>query len=573
MVRVLGAIYTPPDIAEFLVNWAITSPTTRVLDLGVGEGAFVFQAYRQLLHLGADSKSAQQQIFGAEIDEKSFQKFVTIASQINLNFSQLKNADFFETTFPMVDSVVGNPPYVRRSNISNAARIRKTILDNGSDLIASRLHGLSDLYIYFLLLSFKALKPGGRLAVIVADSWLNADYGRELKRKLIEDFNVSQLISVDRALFEDAEVKPVMILATKKSATKETTSVDFVRLRNGVSMNLLGTCLNSSGTHHDILIHRVDRTTIEALHPWGAYFKAPDVYAELSQNPLFSPISNIAVTRIGIQTLAKEFFVLDRQRIDKAGLEEDFLEPLAYSPRCFSRPIIEVNQTPNLHLFYCSEAKTGLEGTMALEYIEFGESIDVTIRGKGLKVRGYNNKDRILRANRPVWYDLKTAIVKRGRAPILIPRLIYESFVALWNQANFVPGELFIEFFPQEASIELPVYLAILNSSIAELAIRSQSQLYGGGAYNISPGKIGKIFILDATKLDQRQKRQLNKAYQIFVYSDTNDRFAIDLIVYHIIGFDAIQRYKVEQSLRELRELSTSSKKYRNMDELLDSKG
>src|SRR5437868_2580497 len=75
MVRNLGSIYTPPDFAQFLTSWAIQDPQDTVLDVGIGEGAFTFAVYYQLLALGARAEEAQQQLYGAEIDASTYTRF------------------------------------------------------------------------------------------------------------------------------------------------------------------------------------------------------------------------------------------------------------------------------------------------------------------------------------------------------------------------------------------------------------------------------------------------------------------------------------------------------------------
>jgi hypothetical protein len=75
VVRNLGSIYTPPDFTQFLTFWAIQNPQDTILDVGIGEGAFTFAAYYRLLELGAIAAEAQQQIYGAEVDASTYDRF------------------------------------------------------------------------------------------------------------------------------------------------------------------------------------------------------------------------------------------------------------------------------------------------------------------------------------------------------------------------------------------------------------------------------------------------------------------------------------------------------------------
>ena len=213
-----GRIYTPEPVAEFLTNWAIRSPQDRVLDLGTGPGVFVFQAHKRLQALGCDARDASQQIYGAEIDDEAWSDFSLLAASRGVSFPNIARGDFFETTLTGVDAVIGNPPYVRRYELNNVDTIRRSILADEDDTnIISRL---TDLYVYFLLRSIHYLRQGGRLAVITADPWLNVGYGKILRQRLIEGFTIERLISIDRPVFDDAQVKPVLLLAIKAPPQK-----------------------------------------------------------------------------------------------------------------------------------------------------------------------------------------------------------------------------------------------------------------------------------------------------------------------------------------------------------------
>ncbi len=221
MSKELGAIYTPVGHAQILTKWAIQSKTDIVLDMGIGPGVFVYQAYQQLIKLGADQRKAASQIYGSEIDSIVFQNFTQEATEQGLVFNNLQNINFFEASFPQLDAVIGNPPYVRRRGMNQVSidSIRTQTLNANCNITPSELHSLSDLYIYFLLFALPKLKPGGRLATIVADTWLNTRYGMILKDYLLKEFDLKQIISLDRSVFENADVKAVLLFATKKSQT------------------------------------------------------------------------------------------------------------------------------------------------------------------------------------------------------------------------------------------------------------------------------------------------------------------------------------------------------------------
>ncbi|SRR6266487_2252861 len=151
-------------------------------------------------------------------------------------------------------------------------------------------------------------------------------------------------------------------------------------------------------------------------------------------------------------------------------------------------------------------------------------------------------------------------IERRGCAPIFIPRLVYRTFTVVWNQAGFVPGELFIEVLPPPG-IDIEVYLAILTSSISEVMLRASAQVYGGGTYNINPGQIKQVPVLNANLPTEQQQGTLKQSYLQFVSDGGQDRSGIDAVVCDILGFSDRKRQKLRDVLEDLVLIATSSKR------------
>lgn len=565
MTQDLGSIYTPPAYADFLVSWAIRNHDEIVMDLGIGGGSFVFAAHNRLVELGADPTKAQNQLYGAEIDKASFTSFVELTDKRNVRFPNIQNIDFFALNLPQVDVIVGNPPYVRRMNIKSTDNVRGKVANTNPSVLIDQMSRLTDLYVYFLLYALPSLKPGGRLAVITADSWLNVSYGKVLKDYLLKEFDIDSLISLDRRVFEDAQVKPAMLLARKKSSVPNDEHIRFFRVKNGLPIRKIREFVEvySSGgaEHQDVIVQKVKTTDINSEDPWGTHFKLPWVYDKLAKHPLFTPISSLAQTRVGLQTLAKDFFVLTQEQITENQIEERFLKPLAQSPRYSTQPVIMPGSVADFYVFYCAEEKKALGNTHALEYILSGETKEVQVRGKQTKVIGYHNKKRMQEASRKNWYDLATSLEKRGIATILIPRLVYRSFNVVWNQALFVPGELFIEFLPLPLqAVDTEVYLAILTSSVTEIMLRAHAQVYGGGTYNINPGQIKKVPILNAHLLNPTQCQSLKQAYINYLADADHNRSGIDSVVFDILSFSETMRKQIIEAVDDLITIAISTK-------------
>lgn len=561
-----GSIYTPVEFANLLASWAITKKTDSILDVGVGEGAITFAAFRRLLNIGASKDCAQNQIYGSEIDIPAFNNFTELANNNNCIFPNIKPINFFESVFPDINVVIGNPPFVKRSKIANFDVIKSNTLAEGN-IFDIDLSGLSDLYIYFLLKASSRLKPGGKLAVITSDSWLNARYGKQFKHYLQQNFEIEHLVSFDRNIF-DADVRGVITFATKKLKSVSNSKTHFVRVRNGLpAEDVLKVLSDPTFKLKDVDVIPIKSTELSSEEMWGIKFKSPEIYRRVQENESLVPINQVAKTRIGLQTLAKDFFVLTADEAKNLRIEEKFLVKLVQSSRYQKETIIKKTDDPIFYLFYCSEAKSQLANTEAIKYIQSAEEKTVAVRGKNQTVIGYQNKDRIIKAHRPYWYDLKTDLERRGVAKILIPRLISRSFNVIWNQGGFVPGEFYIEFLPnkQTTKVKIETYLAYLTSSLFEFLVRTKAQLYGGGAYNLSPGQIKDIPCLNFVLLSAKQKDDLEIAYKKFLKNKIN-RSEIDSLVFGIAGINEIFRDQIKAALEDLTEMINRSKKHHDVD-------
>ena len=111
------------------------------------------------------------------------------------------------------DVVIGNPPYVEQKKIKDI----KHILEEKYDTYNS----MADLYCYFYELAVKMLKTGGVMGYITSNSWLNVDYGINI-RKLLNNYYIIEIEDHNgEKIFSDAQVD-TNIIVLKKIERKNT---------------------------------------------------------------------------------------------------------------------------------------------------------------------------------------------------------------------------------------------------------------------------------------------------------------------------------------------------------------
>jgi adenine-specific DNA-methyltransferase len=551
----LGVVFTPEPITRFLTRWAIRSRSDIAIDPGAGSGHFLVAAADRLAELGATSDQLANQLYGVEYDEERFRELVANARGLmGRTPDHLRHADLFDVEFPESDAVIGNPPYVIRHRLNNSDAVRAKVGLRARQVLRRQQ---TDLYSYFIMYAASFLKQGGRLALIISDSWLDMDFGTELKTFLLRNFKIKALVGFDKRVFPGALVKTVMLLAERELNGRAQETVRFVQVQDATALGDIDRYLATNQPHQDGL--RVEVLTQEALDPrehWGIYFKEPALFLELSKHPLFGRLGDLAQTRIGLQTLARKFYILSGETLESRGLGREHFEPIALSPREILGPVLSRRVRLDHFVLLCREPKSSLKGSNLLKYIQEAEAADVEVRTKNEKVVGYHRLPRLQKAGRDPWYDLKTETDRRGRYPILMPRRVFKNYAVIWNKAGFIANEDFIEINPRDKRHIVPL-LALLNSSIGEFMIRSIGHVYGGGVCNLNPGDMKDLPVVNPAAMDATALEQLGAAYVDFIEQQAQDRASLDEVVFTLLGYSARKRRKFYEALESLRRLST----------------
>lgn len=525
-----GAFYTPENVVEFLVKWAVRTKNDLVLDPSSGGGVFMKKAFEQIHDLGLDSKSSKEHIFGIEYDKLAFEKlrdqfkgFTMINSSffdVNPNTSvQSKNS------LPLMDAVIGNPPYIERERLEGISAIRRKI--NSSNL-GLNLHRVTDVYGYFLIHATNFLKDNGRLAFIISDSWLNMNFGKALKEFLLRHYNITAIIGFEERVFADAQVRTILILA--ENSASENNPVRFIRLRNHRYLEKLHSVLEGKQpTDDEISVTEVEQAKLNPSDSWGVYLKASSQYFNILSKSIITPLKELADIGIGLQSLKNDFYILSKEKVDELQLEKEFFDEIVMSTRECPLVIKNKKEINNLVL-YCNKSHENLKNTNVLQYIKNAETTKVSQRGKTKVVIGCQNIPRINYTSRSPWYNIIPEIEKRCRGTIILPRRSFIRFFAAWNKTKVVVNDNFINIEPKKKSYVLPL-LAILNSSFTEYLCRVRSQTYGGGVFDLRPEDVKNLPCLDLNMVPKGTLDKLSKAYQKFINSDGTDKTDIDRII------------------------------------------
>lgn len=225
----LGQYFTGKNLAKLLAILSNTNSDASIIDPMCGVGDMI-----------AAFPDTNPNKAGIEIDSSAY-------SVLLENFSRHQNqptlllGNAFDLSIvnklPALeyDLVITNPPYVRYQSLSqegeipNSDSIRQGLFDIISEskcltepesylfkTITNAYSGLSDLAVPSWILCALLTKKGGKLAMILPESWLSRDYAQIIQYLLLRCFKIHYIIEDANAVwFKDAQVKTNLLIAER----------------------------------------------------------------------------------------------------------------------------------------------------------------------------------------------------------------------------------------------------------------------------------------------------------------------------------------------------------------------
>ncbi|MDO4243244.1 MAG: N-6 DNA methylase [Actinomyces sp.] len=306
-----GAFFTPPDIASFIVDWAVRRPTDRILEPSTGDAEFLVHAVERLTSLGAD----RPVVFGSELHAWSAEEGRRRVASAG-GVAEIEVGDFFgRAVTPVHDAVIGNPPYIRFQDFSGEqrSRARSAALRGGV-----ALSGLASAWAAFTVVSALHLRAGGRLGFVLPAELLSANYAGAVRRFLFENFGSIELVLFDERVFAEAETEAVLLLASGYGEGPAPAAL-IRQVRSAAELQAVPP--------------GVVWTPDDPAQKWaGATISASATSALLDATAAgqFQPLATWGETRLGMVTGANKFFAMTPDMVAEAGLAPE--ETLLLSP-------------------------------------------------------------------------------------------------------------------------------------------------------------------------------------------------------------------------------------------------
>ena len=438
------------------------------------------------------------------------------------------------------DIVIENPPYIRNEDIRDLqlpreesetkenkkaykAKLARSIYqtfpkffgyqpnkdtkpDKPEVAVKYKLDGRSDLYTYFYFHALSLLSPKGTLCSITSKSWLDSEFGTNLKEFLLTQFDLKLIIdNAARRSFKNANINTVISLITHSDKDQEAQlenitrfvnfTVPFEAILDPIIFYEMETASERIRTQEHQVYPLSQRTLLTTglnekneytSDGWGGkYFRAPDIYWTVLEKgkDLLIPIQKAADVQRGITTGVNEFFILTESTISTWNLEEEFLKPIIADLKASQSLLIQPERLPS-YIFMCKKEKDELRGTAALDYINWGET------------QGFHEKQSC--RGRRLWYNIGERPIPHLNFPRRSPSEITRTF---YTPEGCYALDKFIDVnVPEDMRVFFAYYL---NSTLFHLMVNVNGRSnFGHGTLEVQVSDLKKLLCINPKPLN-----------------------------------------------------------------------
>jgi adenine-specific DNA-methyltransferase len=449
-----GAFYTPPELTRFLAHWAIRAWDERVLEPSCGDGAFLGSIGERFAELGAGD--LRDRLVGVEREADEADKARALADG-----ARILTADFFDVdpaSMPDVDAVVGNPPYIRYHGFFGEDRRKGLARARGQGV---ELTDLASSWAHFVVHATGFLRPEGRLALVLPAELLHTDYGQPVRDLLMRRFGSIIVVAFDRAVFPDAQVDAVLLLASNDDQL----GLRVIRIND--ERDLATVDVGAHDSHAS--------ATPPARWSGTVDFEAGAVYAETLASGVAVPLGSLASVDIGFVSGANDFFVLSREEAARRRLPRSVLTPTMRRPGDIPG-LVAGSEHAQLLLDLAGKPKSRNANLRA--YLAEGEASGISGRYK-------------CRVRKP-WYAVP---LPRSKPQAFLPYMNHHGPRLIVNDANAISSNLLHGVTLRPGAPPVRALAVAMCSSLTLLSAEIEGRAYGGGVLKLETKEAERLLI------------------------------------------------------------------------------
>ncbi|UCE12720.1 MAG: SAM-dependent DNA methyltransferase, partial [Candidatus Heimdallarchaeota archaeon] len=520
--RKMGQFWTPPHIAELLVELILENEPKNILDPCTGPGTFI-RVLQQINPKYGGKVSAVElhpllfEISTVNLYNSPFNTEIIHDDFLTINSNQFNNTTnnllaldsnrgldlyFKHEKTPGFESILCNPPYSRHHTLSS--RIKEQIGDEIEQTFANgNFSRISSLFMYFILKSLKLIIINGRMVFITPTIIFESRNSAYLKKILKERFRVPYIIIFHHSLNVFPGVDTAACIFTVEGKKPKPTDVTKLLILNKWTskekiLNYLKIESNEVFKWKDGELYSIIQNE---LHP-DSNWTSPGAFSTVNPNDKLIRLSEYFNVMRGIATGKNEYFTFTDDELDFFKIKKKFVVPTITKTRYVQKHVLSEEDFYKLRK---EDKKIWLLNIQPETKIKNDQDL-LKYLDRGLKLKVHEGS---LVKTRKKWFQTE----KRDIPYFIFTYLSRGNPRFILNEAQVRPLNTFLMIYPkrknQLSKDVLSLFWVILNSSATIRSLRDVGRCYGGNTLKLEPKEMMKALIINPFNISKKSQRTL----------------------------------------------------------------
>ncbi len=439
-----------------------------------------------------------------------------------------------EKPLPVFDAIVSNLPFVNYEDLPELER------EKFGDSMGKK----SDLYAHISLTLSRLIKEGGRIGIIVSNSWLYSEWGQRFKEQLFEEYALERvIISQSGRWFKNAKIITTILVLRKRTTKHSDDEVtDFISTTNRIEY------WSNEAVYQDMVTSiwmRNKESESIYLNSYTLEEMLDIASVGLGPMSLFTDAHWYQHLKGKITPVSEHFNINrgERRGWDKLfypsksnNIEPKYLRPVVLSSKNSKRLTIE----PDGVAFCCSDSIDQLKKTGASGALSWINMFEKGVNGKGQPLV------EVLQRSDMHWYEMSDSTI----ADLAISMNPGNRICVYRPSSRAFVNQRLIRLTRSYESTDVDLCHALLNSTLGMLMIESCGFGRGEGVLDLSATRLRRmLMMLDPKLINKEQRGKILNTFEPLLHRDIkeipeelkmDDRKQLDLAILEVFGLEDI---------------------------------